>query len=151
MSELIGNTVKLVSDFNNEIKNDLSSKNIDNTGEASNSIRIEVSETKEKINITSKGIDYLYYLDQGRAPGKFPPVDKIYDWVINKPVDINPYLVGRKIAKEGTAIFRNRSKGIMLHEKRRELLDEINKKSPEWAKNDMLKKMNEEINNLNKK
>ena len=138
MSELIDNTVLAVEQFNNEIKDDLSSKGIDDTREAANSIRVETSEQGTKISIASIGIDYLYYLDQGRGPGKFPPVDKIEAWVANKPVDINPFLVGRKIAREGTTIFRDHSKGIMLDEKRQALLADLKQKAPEWAKQDIL-------------
>ncbi|NIV13657.1 MAG: hypothetical protein GWN62_20965, partial [Aliifodinibius sp.] len=75
MSELIDNTVRLVEEFNQQIRSDLNSKGIDNTGEASRSMRIEVEQIGTKVNIRSLGIDYMYYLDQGRAPGKFPPKD----------------------------------------------------------------------------
>ena len=141
MSVLIDNTIKLVEKFNDEIRSDLSSKGIDNTREASNSMRIEVKVQGTKINIISSGIDYMYYLDKGRRPGKFPPVSVIEDWVANKPVEINPYLVGRKIAREGTAIFRDSSKGIELDKKRKALLDELNREAPKWAKQDLLIKI----------
>lgn len=141
MSELIENTIRVVEQFNEDIKSDLSSKRIDDTREAGNSIRIETTENKTEIHITSVGIDYLYYLDQGRGPGKFPPVDKIEAWVANKPVDIDPFLVGRKIAREGTTIYKDRSKGIMLDEKRREVLKTLKQEAPKWAKKDILVKL----------
>jgi len=139
MSELLTNTVKVVEKFNDEVRNDLSSKGIDNTREASNSIRIEVDENRKSVK--SVGIGYLYYLDKGRAPGKFPPPDVIEAWTTSKPVEISPYLVGRKIAREGTEIFKNSSKGIELDKKRKSLLDELNREAPKWAKQDLLVKM----------
>lgn len=58
--------------------------------------------------------NYWYYVEHGRQPGKFPPVDKILEWIEIKPVlpyaDKNgrlptpnqlAYLIGRKIATEG--------------------------------------------------
>lgn len=141
MSELIENTIRVVEQFNEDIKSDLSSKGIDDTREASNSIRTETTENKTEKHIISKGSEHLYYLDQGRGPGKFPPVDKIEAWVANKPVDIDPFLVGRKIAREGTTIYRDRSKGIMLDEKRREVLRILKQEAPKWAKADILIKL----------
>jgi len=139
MSELLYNTEKLVEQFNQSIRDDLSSKGIDNTQEAANSMRIEVNERKN--SVTSYGIFYMYYLDKGRAPGRFPPVDVITEWAVNKPVEISPYLIGRKIAREGTEIFKNSSKGIELDKKRKALLDELNREAPRWAKQDLLVKM----------
>lgn len=134
MSELIDKTVVLVEGFNEEIRSDLSSKGIDSSNTASNSIHIIVSGNK----ITSLGIDYLTYLNTGRGPGKFPPPENIIAWAARKPVPISPYVIGRKIAREGTEIYKNPSKGIMLGEKRQRLLSEIKQNAPIWAKNDTL-------------
>lgn len=59
--------------------------------------------------------DYWYYVEHGRRPGKFPPVNKIKEWIQVKPVtpyanskgrmptvDQLAFLIGRKIATEGT-------------------------------------------------
>lgn len=141
MSELIQNTVKIVEEFNNRVKQDLSSKGIDNSRKASDSIHIETKQSGTSINIQSLGIDYLYYLDKGRGPGKFPPRDTIENWTISKPVDIPPFLVGRKISREGTEIYKDQSKGIQLTEKRKEVLKEIKQDAPKWAKQDLLIKL----------
>lgn len=57
--------------------------------------------------------DYYKYLDEGRKPGKFPPIDKIKEWITIKPIvpqtinGITPtvnqlsYLIARKIALKG--------------------------------------------------
>jgi hypothetical protein len=136
MSELLKNTAILVEDFNEKIKQDLDSKGIDNSRVASNSLRVVVNEKENSVQ--SRGVFYLEYLNRGRPPGKFPPPDVIKDWVITKPVDINPFLVGRKIAREGTEIFKNRSKGIEVDKKSQELLKELKEKAPKWAKQDLL-------------
>lgn len=59
---------------------------------------------------------YWDYVEKGRRPGKFPPVNRIREWISVKPVRPYPdsrgklptvdqltYLIGRKIAREGIA------------------------------------------------
>jgi hypothetical protein len=59
--------------------------------------------------------DYWKYIEEGRGPGKFPPLDKIEEWIRIKPISPYPdakgkvpsnkqlaFLIGRKIAEEGT-------------------------------------------------
>lgn len=58
--------------------------------------------------------DYWKYVENGRKSGKFPPLDKIEQWIKVKPILPRPYngvlptekqlayLIGRKIALEGT-------------------------------------------------
>ena len=74
---------------------------------------IEVGEDYFKVSISLA--DYAWYLENGRGPGKFPPVDKIKEWIEVKPVNPTPlsngktpsveqlsFLISRKIANEGT-------------------------------------------------
>lgn len=74
---------------------------------------IEVGEDYFKVSISLA--DYWQYLEKGRGPGKFPPVDKIKEWIEVKPVNPTPlsngktpsveqlsFLISRKIANEGT-------------------------------------------------
>lgn len=74
---------------------------------------IEVGEDYFKVSISLA--DYWQHLENGRGPGKFPPVDKIKEWIEVKPVNPTPlsngktpsveqlsFLIGRKIANEGT-------------------------------------------------
>lgn len=35
--------------------------------------------------------DYWYYVENGRKAGKMPPIDKIRQWVIDKPITPRPY------------------------------------------------------------
>lgn len=59
--------------------------------------------------------EYWKYAENGRGPGKFPPIDAIKNWIQVKPVVPVPdlrgripttnqlaFLIGRKIAREGT-------------------------------------------------
>jgi hypothetical protein len=59
--------------------------------------------------------DYWYYVERGRKAGKFPPIDKLREWIKAKPIIAQPmkngkvpkpkqlaYLIGRKIARRGT-------------------------------------------------
>lgn len=127
-----------------EIQRDLSSKGIDNKGAASKSLRVEGQETNTMVNVKLIGVDYIEYLDRGRGPGKFPPVSAIEDWVNTKPVEINPYLVGRKIALFGTSIYRDRTKGIMLDEKIEVLKQRIKEQIPKAIRTEI-------TNNLKRK
>lgn len=74
---------------------------------------IEIGEDYFKVSISLA--DYWQHLEKGRGPGKFPPVDKIKEWIEVKPVNPTPlsngktpsveqlsFLIGRKIANEGT-------------------------------------------------
>ena len=58
--------------------------------------------------------DYWKYVEYGRKAGKFPPIDKIKEWISVKPVVPRPmkngklptinqlaFLIARKIAREG--------------------------------------------------
>ena len=131
------NTVLLVEDFNDQVRSDLYTKGFDNSFTASDSIRTEVF----MFRVVSKGVDYLYYLDVGRAPGKFPPPESIKAWVESRALTVSPYVIGRKIAREGTEIYKNPSKGIQLDEKRRDLLQQLNDNAPKWAKQDIINQL----------
>lgn len=72
--------------------------------------------------------DYFKYLIFGRGPGKFPPPDKMTAWVEQNPDVLERarqiyrtltaaqlgFLIGRKIAREGTDIFSGKKEGIDL-------------------------------------
>lgn len=88
------------------------------------SLRFEVDET-EGIYFAA---DYFKYLIYGRGPGKFPPPAKMEEWVIANPDVLSRarhvyrsltekqlgFLIGRKIAREGTDIFSGKKQGIDL-------------------------------------
>lgn len=121
MNDQIKIAIQEVEKFNDSIRDALNSKNISDTKEAANSLFVEHG----KDFVQSIGIFYIEFLDTGRAPGKFPPRAPIARWVESK-LGISPsdsefngivFVIQRKIAKLGTTIFRNNSKGIELNEK----------------------------------
>lgn len=85
------------------------------SGELSQSLDkiIEIGEDSFSVKISLA--DYWTYVEHGRGPGKFPPPPAIRNWIEVKPVQPYPdargriptvdqltFLIGRKIAEEGT-------------------------------------------------
>jgi len=72
------------------------------------------------------GADYIKYLIFGRSPGGFPPPDKMLDFVQKNPEIYArakqqfkyltekglAYLIGRKLAREGSDIYTGKKQGI---------------------------------------
>lgn len=121
MDEQIKAIIIEVEKFNDSIRDALNSKNISNTGEAARSLLVNYGADF----VQSVGIFYLEFLDTGRGSGKFPPREPIEKWVQSK-LGISSsdsqfngivYVIQRKIARLGTEIFRNNSKGIELNKK----------------------------------
>lgn len=70
--------------------------------------------------------DYFKYLVLGRGPGKAPPPDKLESWVEKHPEKLASakqvfkyitakglaYIIGQKIAKEGTDIYKGKKPGV---------------------------------------
>ena len=119
MDYIIKQTILEVERFNDSIKDALDSKNISNTREAANSLRVEFGENF----VNSIGIFYLEFLDTGRGPGRMPPIAPLIRWAENKfNVDFDEaksiaFAVAKKIAEIGTEIFNNHSLGIELDKK----------------------------------
>lgn len=86
------------------------------SGQLQDGFRVESSATQGALY----GVSYFKYLVTGRGPGKFPPVDKLREWVrvtgmaTSAGISENSlaYLIGRKIANEGTDIFQGKRPGI---------------------------------------
>jgi hypothetical protein len=67
--------------------------------------------------------DYLRFSVEGRPPGGFPPLAAIADWIqvkgIQAPgITLNSlaFLIARKIANEGNAVWRGDRQGIPMQE-----------------------------------
>lgn len=83
------------------------------TGELLNSVEYIVEEGDRSISLSLKLEDYYKWVEEGRKPGRFPPVDKILEWIRVKPILPDErngrlpneqqlaFLIGRKIAEEG--------------------------------------------------
>lgn len=74
---------------------------------------IEINDTTIDLCLSME--EYWKWVEEGRGPGKFPPLDKIEEWITIKPIAPYPdargkvpsnkqlvFLIGRKIAQEGT-------------------------------------------------
>ena len=121
----------------NNLKNKIAERIPNNTGGAVSSLEVSGNQLL--------GNDYIYYLDQGRAPGRFPPIQNIREWV-NSKLGLSgkegnsvAFLIGRKLANEGSEIFKDKSKGIRLDELIDETLDELYKEIPNEAALEVLK------------
>lgn len=83
------------------------------TGELLNSVEYTVETDDRSITLSLKLQDYYKWVEEGRQPGRFPPVDKILEWIRVKPILPDErngklpteqqlaFLIGRKIAEEG--------------------------------------------------
>ena len=96
-------------------KRKLTDKGINASYKLLNSVETVVKRNDDEFTVTINLEDYWYYVENGRGPGKFPPIDKILEWIRVKPVipytdsrgrlpteEQLAFLIARKIANEGT-------------------------------------------------
>lgn len=103
--------------FVEKLRQQFEDKGLNDTHTAEKSLSSSVSDKMLKI----EGLLRTVVLITGREPGKFPPIEPIRKWVASK-LGITEekenkrvaFLVARKIATEGTAIFSNRAKGLQI-------------------------------------
>lgn len=82
--------------------------------ELSKNIKFNLQVNDTLFEIEFQAPSYWKYANYGRGPGKFPPPDKIEDWIIRRKITPYPtrsgktptrkqltYLISRKIAREG--------------------------------------------------
>ena len=117
--------VKFLEQVRLDIIAEQSEKGIRNTGASAESLRVVSSRSSARLE--SVGYFRFLYKDQGRRPGGFPPLKPIIDWMRTKNITpgadskgrqmtINQaaFTIARKIARLGTSIYQNPSKGIDL-------------------------------------
>ena len=98
-----------------EYREQIADKNAFASGRLFDSVKHIVQVNDTAIELSLELEDYWKWVEDGRAPGKFPPLDKIEEWIRVKPVAPYPdskgkvpsneqlaFLIGRKIAQEGT-------------------------------------------------
>lgn len=103
-----------INDFINTYKVLLIRDNKKATGDLIKSIKpIEIEFSNNKMSGSISLASYWKYVEYGRRPGKFPPQNKILDWIKIKPVLPRPvngikptekqlaFLISRKIARDG--------------------------------------------------
>lgn len=98
-----------------QYREEIANKNAFASGRLFDSVK-SIIETDDKAFEVSLSLEeYWKWVENGRGPGKFPPLDKIEEWIRIKPVAPYPdsqgrvptvkqlaFLIGRKIAEEGT-------------------------------------------------
>lgn len=111
------NLQRVLGEIGNELRNEYQDRLIrDNkiaSGELLNSVNYEVQYDDRSIWVELHLADYYKWVEEGRAPGRFPPVDKILEWISIKPIipdgrtgklpteEQLAFLIGRKIAEQG--------------------------------------------------
>lgn len=113
------NTKKVLLDYAEELQHMYTSSLIGNdhfaTGGLIQAVKYNVVVDNRVISIEMQLAKYWKWVEEGRKPGKFPPIDKILKWIQDKPVRPKPnekgklpspkplaFLIARKIANEGT-------------------------------------------------
>jgi hypothetical protein len=91
----------------------LADEGINASSTLSNTADVEVQLNGDKLLISLNLEPYWRYVEYGRRPGKFPPIDAIRNWIKVKPVvpdartgkvpseDQLAFLIARKISREG--------------------------------------------------
>jgi len=107
-----------------EARYNLATRKANASKDLSESLRYWITETRSGITLNlgarAPGNKYAIYADQGRGPGKMPPLAKIEAWVKIKPLKLRDlktgrfqkvtparirsaaFLIARKIGREGT-------------------------------------------------
>ena len=96
-------------------KRKLTDKGINASYKLLNSVETVVRRNDDEFIVSINLEPYWYYVENGRGPGKFPPIDKILEWIRVKPVipysdsrgrlpteEQLAFLISRKIAEQGT-------------------------------------------------
>jgi hypothetical protein len=88
--------------YEEQLREMLIDKGKESSGTLVNSIRTSVRSDGSKAVIEVYAEDYLRFVDQGRAPGRFPPIDKIRSWVAIQGISEEAvFPIARKIATQG--------------------------------------------------
>lgn len=96
-------------------KRKLTDKGINASYKLLNSVETTVKRGDDTFTVSINLEDYWIFVENGRKPGRFPPVSKILEWVRCKPVipysdsrgrlpteEQLAFLIARKIAEQGT-------------------------------------------------
>lgn len=118
-NEILQNFLATLDEYAQEAnelyKRKLTDKGINASYTLLNSVETTVKRNDDTFTVTINLEDYWYYVENGRKAGRFPPIDKILEWIRVKPVipytdsrgrlpteEQLAFLIARKIANEGT-------------------------------------------------
>lgn len=113
------NTAKVLEEYAEFIvktyRENLAHEGTNASKKLSDTLKSKVVVGQSVISVELRLQDYWYYVERGRKAGKFPPIDKLMEWIKVKPIIAQPmkngkvpkpkqlaYLIGRKIARKGT-------------------------------------------------
>ncbi len=98
-----------------ELKDAIQSKRItvfgvvNASGKLKNSVRYDIKDAVMRVY----SLDYIYYLEKGRKPGKRPPKAAMLQWIEDKRItprgiskDSLAFLLARKIGEEGNTVYQ---------------------------------------------
>lgn len=105
----------IVNSFIDVYKANLTRADARASGSLIDSIRGQVNYDGKFVTVDIILQDYWKYVEGGRRPGKFPPIDKIREWVRVKPVLPRPMANGKLPTENQLAFLISRSiaeKGI---------------------------------------
>ena len=142
---------RIASDFVEAYKSQLKSDGKVASGNLINTMSYKVDYDGRYFSLTLNLADYYKYVEEGRKPGKFPPIDKIREWIQVKPVLPHEmsngklptqkqlaFLISRSIARKGikgTGALKNTIKSFNLADKLvKEIYAEMNKEVEEVVK-----------------
>lgn len=113
--------LRIIQNWGNELisqmQNRLRSNKTNASSSLSQSIEPNIKSKQNGYNLSILMNEYWLYVEEGRKPGKMPPIKNIYEWIQNKrPLQAKiaqapdtiaatkslAYVIARKIAKKGT-------------------------------------------------
>lgn len=114
------NVISVLNDFGKllveEYKDNLILNNVNASDNLYNSVKYMLDVDSKKFEVKLQLADYWKYVENGRKPGKWPPISAIEKWIEIKPVLPRPmangqlptnkqlaFLIARKIGLEGIA------------------------------------------------
>lgn len=107
---------KVLDEYCTDVKKlyEKKSRNKFSTHELLNNFIVKATFNDNVFSVKLNTVDYFQYVEEGRRPGKFPPLFQIEEWINRKGILPKPdsngklptqkslaYMIGRKIANEG--------------------------------------------------
>ena len=116
-NEITGILTKYGAQISADLKDYIQSKPLTKYGvvNASGDLWKSVRQDQKDYVLRVYALDYLYYIEKGRKPGKRPPKKAIREWLDVKPKfatldakekDSIAYAIAKKIGEEGTTIYQ---------------------------------------------
>ena len=110
-ADLIPAVQEAVTGYVNDARADLQARGKNASGTIGRTLRTRVVGGGNPVELqfvsgTVEALDYWKYVGNGRGPGAMPPVDNIRAWIDTRGLDLSPWAVAKKIAKEGSSDHR---------------------------------------------